>query len=514
MRNIKRASSKKKILTLSLLILLLCMSIGYAALSGRLKLNAIAKINASMWDVHFENIRTSEGSIVGNPVIGSDKTSISLEFTIGEPGDYYEFYVDVVNNGSMDARVESLVKTTLTEIQSHYLTFHVTYEDGVEIQKGDSLKVGEREHIKVLIQFNRSINVEELPSTDEAINLECQINYVQEEGTGSPRKRKVLSSVLSSVAESDANINFGAASSDTNGLGVYTLSQTKSSTYPVYYYRGNVTNNNVIFGNFCWKIIRTTNTGGVKLIYNGIPNNGVCNATGEATEIGKSVFNTENNDPKYVGYMYDNNTINSTIKNVVDEWFATNLIDYLDYIEDTPFYNERDYEVGETYSERESYPNIFATTLRENGTTIPETQGGVRKRLPINIGAKNKNDIFTISSEKGNGALTFPVGLITLEELVLAGGSSYFIATDNNETINFYLNTGTDWWSLSPCAFSSVPNSGVLVSRVYMLPESGIPNGGTWVNTSHGVRPVISLQPEILYIIGDGMPNSPYIIAI
>ena len=298
MRNIKRASSKKKILTLSLLILLLCMSIGYAALSGRLKLNAIAKINASMWDVHFENIRTSEGSIVGNPVIGSDKTSISLEFTIGEPGDYYEFYVDVVNNGSMDARVESLVKTTLTEIQSHYLTFHVTYEDGVEIQKGDSLKVGEREHIKVLIQFNRSINVEELPSTDEAINLECQINYVQEEGTGSPRKRKVLSSVLSSVAESDANINFGAASSDTNGLGVYTLSQTKSSTYPVYYYRGNVTNNNVIFGNFCWKIIRTTNTGGVKLIYNGIPNNGVCNATGEAIEIGKSVFNVESSDAK------------------------------------------------------------------------------------------------------------------------------------------------------------------------------------------------------------------------
>ena len=38
--------------------------------------------------------------------------------------------------------------------------------------------------------------------------------------------------------------------------------------------RTNINNlNNVIFGNYCWQMIRTTDTGGVKLIYNGIPDN-------------------------------------------------------------------------------------------------------------------------------------------------------------------------------------------------------------------------------------------------
>jgi hypothetical protein len=45
---------------------------------------------------------------------------------------------------------------------------------------------------------------------------------------------------------------------------------TENDTYPIYYYRGNV-DNNVLFANKCWKIVRTTETGGTKLIYNGNP---------------------------------------------------------------------------------------------------------------------------------------------------------------------------------------------------------------------------------------------------
>ena len=48
-----------------------------------------------------------------------------------------------------------------------------------------------------------------------------------------------------------------------------------ASTYanPVYYFNGAVENNNVLFGGFCWKMVRTTETGGVKMIYNGVPQN-------------------------------------------------------------------------------------------------------------------------------------------------------------------------------------------------------------------------------------------------
>ncbi|MGN1379053.1 MAG: hypothetical protein ACI4XR_01475 [Bacilli bacterium] len=80
-----------------------------------------------------------------------------------------------------------------------------------------------------------------------------------------------------------------------------------SDTYanPVYYYNGAVEDNNVLFAGFCWKMVRTTDTGGVKLIYNGVPTNGSCNNTGEASQIGTSEFNSSTESPAYVGYMYN-----------------------------------------------------------------------------------------------------------------------------------------------------------------------------------------------------------------
>ena len=67
---------------------------------------------------------------------------------------------------------------------------------------------------------------------------------------------------------------------------------------------------NVIFGGFCWQMIRTTDTGGVKLVYNGAPNNGQCNNTGTAQQIGTSAFNkTSYKSPAGVGYMYNPNTL-------------------------------------------------------------------------------------------------------------------------------------------------------------------------------------------------------------
>ena len=66
----------------------------------------------------------------------------------------------------------------------------------------------------------------------------------------------------------DTNINFDSNPTDANS-GVYTIASTKDDEYPVHYYRGKIDNNNVSFAGFCWKMVRTTSTGGVKLIYNG-----------------------------------------------------------------------------------------------------------------------------------------------------------------------------------------------------------------------------------------------------
>jgi len=84
----------------------------------------------------------------------------------------------------------------------------------------------------------------------------------------------------------------------------------------IYYYYGAASNNNVRFANYCWKIVRTTDTGGVKLLYNGVPAaDGSCNNTGEASALTQEqmntksngvAFNTDYSSPAYLGYMYNN----------------------------------------------------------------------------------------------------------------------------------------------------------------------------------------------------------------
>ena len=87
--------------------------------------------------------------------------------------------------------------------------------------------------------------------------------------TGDFQEKKVpepLYDVVKTGATSDEGISNLYAK---EGVGKFLRNTTASDTYPVYYYRGEVTDNNAIFANKCWKIVRTTETGGTKLIYNG-----------------------------------------------------------------------------------------------------------------------------------------------------------------------------------------------------------------------------------------------------
>ena len=92
-----------------------------------------------------------------------------------------------------------------------------------------------------------------------------------------------------------------------NDTYVKLYNESDASTYanPVYYFNGAVEDNNVLFAGFCWKIVRTTETGGVKIVYNGVQKDGSCNNTGTDSQIGTSAFNNDNNSPAYVGYMYN-----------------------------------------------------------------------------------------------------------------------------------------------------------------------------------------------------------------
>lgn len=119
--------------------------------------------------------------------------------------------------------------------------------------------------------------------------------------------------VMKPVAISDSSVDFSESFEYSGPSGIYVRSGTENDKYPIYYYRGEV-DNNLIFANFCWKVVRTTETGGLKLIYNGVPKNGQCNNTGSETLIGSKSFGPVgfNDDEEItfslanVGYMYSN----------------------------------------------------------------------------------------------------------------------------------------------------------------------------------------------------------------
>ena len=107
-----------------------------------------------------------------------------------------------------------------------------------------------------------------------------------------------------------------------------------------------------------------------------------------------------------------------------------------------------------------------------------------------------KNDAFTVSDiTKGNGALTYPVGLLSTDEVVLAGGW-------NVSNSGYYLYSGQAWWAFSP--YDS--RDGADVRSVY---SGGYAHDYDSVSSDFGVRPVLNLKPEAIKY-GDGTLNNPY----
>lgn len=140
------------------------------------------------------------------------------------------------------------------------------------------------------------------PGTDEPVV------EPDDDGTGGNTPDTSDKTLYGVVAKSSNGTDVHISYLPTFSTGVYTMRETLNDNFPIHYYRGNVDNNNVVFQNFCWKIVRTTSTGGVKLLYNGVVNaDGGCNNTGTASQIGTSYFNKfidGGYSPADTGYMY------------------------------------------------------------------------------------------------------------------------------------------------------------------------------------------------------------------
>ena len=287
---------------------------------------------------------------------------------------------------------------------------------------------------------------------------------------------------------------------------VNTLYKATENGTDVYYFAGQDTastpiNNWVKFGGFYWRIIRTNADGSIRLLYHGT------STTATDAYIGKSAFNASKDSPKYVGYMYGDtdatleeartNTKDSTIKAYIDNWYANNMTSYTKYLSTTAVYcNDREVGSG-TYSTTTPFYYAAYTRLDTNKTPTYD--------------CTNNNDKFTVDASTGNGKLTYPIALMTADEIAYAGG-----VNSTNAPMWYYTNssfessTGTTyWWSLSPY-FWHGDNA-----RSWDVNGSDNPdNPGSLdyslVNYSDGVRPAVSLKSCTLYSTGNGTASSPY----
>ena len=271
----------------------------------------------------------------------------------------------------------------------------------------------------------------------------------------------------------------------TNGL--YKEETSKGTTY---YFRGTVDNNWVKFANKYWRIIRINEDGSLRLIHQGTS----ASTTGAETQTGTSAFNSSYNNNAYVGFKYTTNNVhgtgvNSTILGELNTWYANNLSSYADKIDgNTGFCNDR-------------------TPYSGSGTGISATDYAVYNRLANNkqptYECSNSIDLFTTSgSEDGNGALDYPIGLITADEVAYAGG---VWATNNT---SYYLYTGQAYWTMSPFSVNGSWDG----ANVFIVKSDG------WlfawgVDIALGVRPVINLRSDVTISSGDGTSSNPYTIS-
>ena len=294
---------------------------------------------------------------------------------------------------------------------------------------------------------------------------------------------------------------------DKSDKGLYQGTDDYGTTY---YYRGNVKNNIVKFAGYYWQIIRINGDGSIRLIYDGTEKN----ATGVKQSINNKTyqFNSLYNDPTYVGYMYGNpdattfdevhtNTNDSTIKTAVDNWYKTNIADkgYSDKVATS---------VG-FCGDRSLPANVWGTN--DNGDGVNNTQQasifGAYVRYVKNVAQftcpELSRDLYTTTdSSIGNKALTYPVGLITYDELVFAGMDQRHI-----NKLSWAYST-QHYWTMSSAYFDVAGGA----ANEWRLSGAGYLTPWSWVTVRDGARPVINLKSDVKISGGIGTSNDPFII--
>ena len=168
-----------------LLVLIFTLTVVYAALSTTLNITGNAEVSAASWDIYLDNVQLNSHSVTPAVPTISNKTTASFSTTLTNPGDFYEFTIDVVNDGSIDAMIDSVTKTPeLSDTQKKYLNYTVEYQNGEAINTKQLVMKESFVRLKVKVEFRKDISASDLPTQSETLSLSFRVNYVQSDETG------------------------------------------------------------------------------------------------------------------------------------------------------------------------------------------------------------------------------------------------------------------------------------------------------------------------------------------
>ena len=304
-----------------------------------------------------------------------------------------------------------------------------------------------------------------------------------------------------------------------------------------YYFRGAITTNNVQFGEYTsdyyvydgygryyqsqesceeagnsicsqvklasagdkmyWKIVRVNGDGSLRLIYNGISAAPDSSDLAHSYAVGNAPYNISSNDPKYTGYTYDNGT-DSFIKREVDTWYQNTLgkSNYDRMVTSGRFCSDSSgYQEGSFYN--------FSTDIFPDGTYLYASMGERLANFAKGASAVANSPTLKCPStnESYGGSYRLKAGLITADELALAGESSYVVG-------NSYLNPGDNGYgycSMTPADFFKG------YANVWGEFDGFFDNS---VITQRAVRPVINVTTDNGFASGDGTVQNPYVIEV
>lgn len=269
-----------------------------------------------------------------------------------------------------------------------------------------------------------------------------------------------------------------------------------------YYYPSTSMNNYVKYADLYWRIARINGDGSLRLVYDGkeLHENG---ASSKDRIIDTTEWNKNNaNDNKYVGYMYGyengvastnkaqatSNSTDTNIKSVLENWYKKTIVDrgFQTNISDEIFCNDR------TTRDEAGFASVATTYGAAN--RLLAADGSLSYNRAPQFACIYKGDAFTVrDTERGNASLNYPVGLLTMDEITLIGGTGEIS----------YLSRGVPFWTSTPSRFDS---------SAKMFIAGGTDLEAT-VSSKNGVVPVINLSSEFASLLeGTGTKDSPHFV--